>query len=350
MSSPKAIREMSEDMRKQLEHLRRDYTASQGNPFEHFFCPMLLKDEDVELCMGHVVNDKIPNSSGVRVVQRKDIDGFYGRTFEPDFVTLLEVRAAKPKDAVFNERLSKKMKPRIVVDGEDCPYYIYRGTKVPLHHTAMQLEHPDGEVVKLVLKKNPDQFNAERTRNWQVVVERDCRVTAFVSIIKAGYLTLFRMLGYRYALSSAGLEVGHDILGNFFNMHGGKIVDEAIHEARQWFRPFVNLVRPIDRFSGTAPRGTIEDNVAMACFGEYSEKAFGLIVCVRTNTTYQAVLMPIYDDANSAAVYHNFLASKDETLRVSYCEFHPEEQRWHRSAEIIETNWPKKHSSFEFDD
>jgi hypothetical protein len=202
---------MSEEMRSQLEHLRRDYTAVEGKPFAHFFCPMLLKDENVELCMGHVVNDSIPNSSGVRVVQREDVDGWFGRVFEPDFVTLLEARAADRKDAVFNERLSKQMKPRIVVDGKDCPYYIHRGTAVPPDHTGIQLEHTDGEAIKLVLKKPPDEFSAERTRRWQIVVERDCRITALVSLIKAGYLTLFRMLGYSYALSAAGMEVGHNM-------------------------------------------------------------------------------------------------------------------------------------------
>jgi hypothetical protein len=350
MSATKAVAKMSDEMRNQLVHLQRDYTAFEGKPFEHFFCPMLLKDENVELCMGHIVNDKIPNSSGVRIVQRKDVDGFYGRAFESDFVTLLEARAAKPKDAVFNACLSKKMKPRIVVDGKDCPYYLDRGTTLPPDHTGIHLEHPDGDAIKLVLKKKPDEFKSERTRGWQIVVERDCRVTALVSLIKAGYLTLFRMLGYRYALSGPGIEVGHNILGKFFRLHGGESVDDARAEARRWFRPFVNMMRPIDRFSGTAPRGTIEDNVAMACFGEYSENAFGLIVCVRTNTTYEAVLMPVYNDANSAAAYHKFLTGKDETLRVSYCEFHPKEQCWHRSEEIIETTWPKGHSTFEFDD
>ncbi len=350
MSSPRATREKSDDMRKQLEYLRRDYADFQGKPFENLFCPMLLKDEDADLCMGHVVNDKIPNSSGIRVVQRQDVDAFYGRAFESEFVTLLEARAGNPKDAVFNLGLSKKLKPRIVIDEKDCPFYVYRETKLPPDQTGIQLQHPDGEAIKLVLKKSPDEFKAERTRKWQIVVERDCRLTALVSLIKAAYLTLFRMLGYRYALSGAGLEVGHNILGKFFNLHGGKSVEEARNEATQWFRPFVNMMRPIDRFSGPPPRGTIEDNVAMACFGEYSKKAFGMIVCVRTNTTYQAVLMPIYDNANSAATYYKFLTGKDETLRASYCEFHPEEKCWLCEEEIIETTWPKEHSSFEFGD
>jgi hypothetical protein len=343
---------MSEEMRRQLEHLRRDYTALQGRPFDHFFCPMLLKDEKVKLCLGHVVNDKIPNSSGIRVVQRQDVDGFYGRVFEPDLVTLHQARAATPKDAVFNRVLRKKLKPRIVAGGEDCPYYVYhgRGAPVPPGHTGIQLEHQDGEVIKLVLKKNPDEFKAESSRKWQIVVEFDCRITALVSLIKAGYLTLFRVLGYRYALSGAGLEVGHHTLGKFFSLHGGKGVEEARNAAKQWFRPCVNLIRPIERFSGTPPRGTIEDNVAMACFGEYGEKAFGLIVCVRTDASYHAVLLPAYDNPNSAADYHRFLTGKEETLRQAYCVFDPKEKCWRRNKEIVETTWPKQPSGFEFDD
>src|SRR5262245_56173772 len=267
MPATMAPRGMSEAMRIQLNELQAEFTASQGNPFQHFYCPLLLKDEDTELCMGHVINEKIPNSSGARVLQRKDVDGFYGRVFEPDFMTLLEAREANPKDAVFDPALSKKMKPRILIDGEECPHYLHRGTKLPPEHTGIQLEHPDGEAIRLVLKKRPEDFKVDQSRKWQIVVERDFRVTALVSLIKAAYLTLFRLLGYRYALSGEGIEVGHNILGNFFRQYGDKSVEDARNEARQWFRPYVNMMRPIVGFSGTPPPGTVEDGVVKVCFG-----------------------------------------------------------------------------------
>jgi hypothetical protein len=55
-----------------------DYEAVVGNPFGHFYCPILLEDIPGELCMGHVINKSFANSSRKRVVQRKDVDGFFG--------------------------------------------------------------------------------------------------------------------------------------------------------------------------------------------------------------------------------------------------------------------------------
>jgi hypothetical protein len=348
MSAIKTARKMADEMRNQRDFLQRDYTAFQGKPFEHFFCPMLLKDEDTDLCMGHVVNDKIPNSSGICVVQRQDVDGFFGSKFESDFVTFLEAKHAKLKDAVFQQQLNKKMKPRIFVDGMECPHYLYQGTTLPRSHTGIHLENLDGEAINLVLKKRPADFLADRAKSWQIVIERDSRITAFVSLIKAAYLTLFRLLGYRYALSGAGLEVGHTILGNFFSEHGHKKVDDVRSVAKQWFRPFVNMMRPIDGFIGKAPQGTIEDGAAMACFGS-SGKAFGLVVCVRTNDISQAVLMPVFDNPESAATYFDFLKNDNETLAVSHCEFNAKDRCWHGSDEAIMATWPKKDASFDFE-
>jgi hypothetical protein len=347
MSSP--ISTTSKEMRNQLKHLQKDFTDFHGNPFKYFYCPLMVRDEDAELCLGHVVNDKIPNSSGVRIVQRKDVDGFYGRVFESDFVTLLQARSVDAKGVVFDSHLSKKMKPRITVDGEVCEHYLSDGhNSLPPEHTGIILEGGNTDAIKVVLKKTPSEFMADRAREWKIVIERDCRVTALVSLIKAAYLTLFRMLGYRYALSCAGLEVGCNILGKFYRMHGHKPTEEARNEARQWFRPYVNMMRPIEGFSGRAPRGTIEDNVAMVCFGS-SGKPFGLIVCIRTNKTFQGVLMPGYDNAESAATYFDFLNNKKEKLRVNYCEFSPKDKCWHGSEEPVEVVWPKEHDSFRFD-
>jgi hypothetical protein len=348
MAEIKATREMSDDIRKQLDHLKKDYLVVQGKPFEHFFCPMLLKDEDVQLCMGHVVNEKIPNSSGIRVVQRHDVDSFYGTVFESDFITILKAQAAKPEDALFDHDLNKRLKPQFVVDGEVCPHYVYQGTTLPPEHTAIQLEHPDREAIHLVLKKRPGDFMADCAKNWEIVIERDCRITALVSCIKAAYLTLFRLLGYRYALAGAGIEVGHNILGNFYSQHCHMSVDEARTEARRWFRPYVNMMRPIDNFSGTAPRGTIEDGVAMVCFGS-SGKPFGQVVCIRTNDVYQAVLLPAYDNPESAAAYFDFLNNDNETLAVNYCQFDAKDRCWHGNDQPMITTWPKRDVSFQFE-
>jgi hypothetical protein len=200
--------------------------------------------------------------------------------------------------------------------------------------------------VRLVLKQRPEDFEARIKRDWRVVVAQDSRVTALVSVIKAAYLTLFRMLGYRYALSAAGIEVGHSILGNFFLEHGHKSVEEARKAAKEWFRPYVNMMRPIDRFGGPAPLGTIDDGEAKVCFGS-SGKPYAMIVCVRTDQMYQAVLMPVYDNPESAATYHEFLNNDEERLRANSCEFSREERCWNGNEDILEMNWPKGHETID---
>jgi hypothetical protein len=73
-----------------LEELRADFARVNGKPFEHFYCPILLKDEPGELCDGHIV----PEAFGKRTIpQRKDVDNFYGAAAEADFVGLMQDKA-----------------------------------------------------------------------------------------------------------------------------------------------------------------------------------------------------------------------------------------------------------------
>jgi hypothetical protein len=70
-----------------LPHWQKGFTAVNGNPFKCFYCPILQTDEETELCMGHIVNKSIPNSCRKCVVQRKDVDGFYGVVVEAAFAS-----------------------------------------------------------------------------------------------------------------------------------------------------------------------------------------------------------------------------------------------------------------------
>ena len=77
----------NDEIRKEVERWKADFAQLGDGPPTHFQCPILLKDEAVELCMGHVVNKAIPNCCRKTVLQRKDIDGFYGSLLERHFAT-----------------------------------------------------------------------------------------------------------------------------------------------------------------------------------------------------------------------------------------------------------------------
>jgi hypothetical protein len=307
---------------------------------------MLLRDEPVELCMGHVVNEKIPNCSRARVVQRKDIDGFYGRNFETEFVTLAQSRDKTLAEVILDPQLRKKVKPRILVENAEWEYHHYQGGLVPPHQTQFEFDLGNGRVVRLVVHKRPAEVQAALNMKWEFVVESDCRLAALVSLIKAAHLTLFRILGYRFALSACGLSVGRDILGQFFLKNSDKDPDAVMRAAKSFFQPYVNMLRPIERVEGAPPRGTVEDRLVKACFGSRGAP-FGILVCVRTNTTLHTVLIPAFATDEAAVIYWDFLKGDNERLVVYDRVYDGDADCWHRSDQPSEVRWPKRSVTFQ---
>ena len=71
-----------------VKSLRVDFESVTGNPFQHFFCPILFKDERAQLCRAHVINRRFRNSYPARTNQRADVDAWFGTLFENDFLAL----------------------------------------------------------------------------------------------------------------------------------------------------------------------------------------------------------------------------------------------------------------------
>ena len=46
-----------------LDELNTDYAQIKGQAFSHFFCPILFRDEDVELCEAHIINQAFPDAA-----------------------------------------------------------------------------------------------------------------------------------------------------------------------------------------------------------------------------------------------------------------------------------------------
>jgi hypothetical protein len=329
---------------KRLESLRQDYQSVEGKFFNHFFCPILFKDEPAELCMGHIINRQIADSSRRCVVQRKDVDSFFGKTFECDFVTLAQASTKNVHDVVFDPKLNKKLKPKIFAGDEQCDYHAARGHQAA-DQTGVVLEHKDGKLWDIVLHKAPDEV-VQPGKKWSVVVDHDCRVQAVASLIKAAHLTLFDMLGYRYALSAGGFEVGYNILGGFYREFCDKSTAEAKRAAADYFKKYIHMVRPVASWTGAPPLGTIEDRRLSVCFGT-SKRAFAYIVSVKVGAQIHGVLMPAYDNAESAVTYLDFLSNDKDILNANTCIFDPKENCWHGTDIPVEIHWTKKGVDFD---
>ena len=79
---------MNTHIRKRLEQLRADYESVSDRPWHFFYCPILHRDEETELCAGHVINQALEDTDRSWTVQRKDVDNHYGTLFEGDFMAL----------------------------------------------------------------------------------------------------------------------------------------------------------------------------------------------------------------------------------------------------------------------
>jgi hypothetical protein len=337
----------SEPIESQLKALREDYANVTGIPFEHFYCPILFEDAPAPLCMGHIVNESCPNSFRGRVVQRADVDNFFGSLAEADFTSLIQAQSMHRNDVLYHPTLSKKLRPKITVDGKEWKHYQDRGPKAP-DHSRLAVQIGGGEPMRWVLRKSPEDVNAALKRDWKLVIEMDCRVSALISLIKAAHLSLFRLLGYSYVLSGGGIEVGNGILGRFYRAHRDRQPSEAKAQALAYFRDYVNMVRPIEGFTGERPRGTVEDSTAKACFTS-SGRPFALVVCVRTSQQLHAVMMPVLDHADGAAAYMDFMRNDNTSVRLHGCAFDAEARRWLIESEPTEVVWPKNGATFEFE-
>jgi hypothetical protein len=329
-----------EQVRKRLPDMQEDFVRANGSPFQHFFCPMMMKDELVELCIGHVVNQRIPNSSRATIVQRKDVDGFYGRMFEKDFIVLAWALSKSHEDVVFEPGSNKKIRPRVFLDNQEYDYHD-AGVPVAEHHTEVTLKCVDDRVINLVMHKHPTDL-PEMPRTWTLRVEHDGRVAAIVSLIKAAYLTLFRLLGYRYALSAAGSSIGYQVLGDFYRANEDKEKAAVMTTAGAYFQEHVNMVRPLAGCDGTMPGGTIADGRAMICIGS-SGNPFGMIVFVKTDTRVHGVLMPVYDNPDSAVTYKSFLSNNNDKIRANLCKI--EDGCCYVQPNAIEMDWGKNDTS-----
>lgn len=319
-------------IKRSLEELRQDYISVKGRPFNHFFCPMLYTDEDVELCKGHIVNQFFKNSSQKWTVQRKDVDAFYGSRFEADFADI-QLNGKSLPEVLADRSRSQRIRPKIYVDNE--PFEVFATTKgVPSQFTPLQFE---GTSALFGLRMNPAAVQASEGKNWEIEISRDLRLPALVCAIKAAHLTLFYLLGYRYAFSLAGHFVGREILGKFFLENCTKSKPEVLANAPSFFREFFHMVRPLVS-QGFNSRGSVQDRGFKMCIGS-SGHPWALIVFVKAENHVLCVLVPILEQPEQAATFVEFLRNESSTIQIATCYLRND--KWEVSKERKQVVWPK---------
>jgi hypothetical protein len=326
---------MDRALERKLGVLRADHLEVTGVPFSHFYCPILFRDEPADLCVAHIVNQSFRGSGKEWTVQRKDVDNFYGGVFEGDFVDLQHSGKHSPDAVIADPALSRKLRPRVELAGAVVQHFPAKG-RVPKHFAEVVVSGPKGDV-RLGLKIHPNDAMATKGQGWQIVIEKDIRLAALVSILKAAHLTMFEMLGYRYALSAGGCFLGKTVLGDFFLRCGNLSKAEALPAAMTHFRQFSNMMRPVESAAEEA-RGTISDGLVFVCRCS-DETPWAFLVFIRTGELLHAALVPILETEIAAERFATFLRGDGGTIRGNRCRF--VENKWFGSSKSETLTWPK---------
>ena len=174
-----------------------------------FFCPILMVEEKAELCKGHL----LPQSVGGRdwVVQRKDVDSFFGTFVEADFnhgVTIRELNSS-PNSHEFLEYLHKhRLAKKIGLSVE-----IEKNIGAP----AITLRDRD-----LVLGLRIDaRLLPVNPTSATLIFNPNMMFATSVSCIHSVHLGLFMQNGYAYINDKSGWFNG-SMLGALYRAYGGQ--------------------------------------------------------------------------------------------------------------------------------
>jgi hypothetical protein len=317
-----------------LAELRADYEKVVGQPFEHFYCPILFRDDHTPLCRAHIINAAFRDSARRWTVQRKDVDGFYGAFLESEFLAIQERGKHDPVDVLINKQLAHRLQPKIALSGREVGHYFPKG-RVPAAFSEVTVKREGKPTVRLALKLHPSEMLAALQVNCQIMIERDVRIAALGSLLKAAHLTLFDMLGYQYALSAGGYFVGHDIIGEFFRNSVGKAKATIQKNADRHFRQFVNLVRPVVS-APDALKGTTSDGLIYLCIG--ASGPWALLTLIRTGKSLHAVVVPALENAEVAARFVAFLTEPPPRFEGRLARF--VNDQWEVSKAPTTFVWP----------
>lgn len=303
-----------------VEKCRANFAAVTGKPFEHFYCPILRRDEPALLIRGHIVNEALKTSSAW-TPQRNDVDSFYGSVIEADLIAIIEDRLRNPFEVWLDPKRSRNHRPKLVCGGETWDHYFSPKVPKPVsgHTPILITDNDDRPVAHLTLKVAPERILDAKDSELELVIDRDYRPAVIAAMLKAAHLTLFEMMGYQHVFSAAGLLLS-DILRCFFERHGGShSVTES--EVERFFSPFENMISPLVVTNDCWFRGTIEDRMFLACLNSRDE-IFSLGVIVRAATDRFCVFLPT-DCGTTVNTYFSFVNEPPVSVRAKAIRFRP---------------------------
>jgi len=305
------------ELSRRIEELRLDFAAERGKPFEHFFCPILMRDEPAETCRGHVVNEAL-DSCNVWLPQRKDVDSFYGSAVEADLITIIRNRGKDLADVLRDPQLRRRIRPKLIENETPIGHYHPSpGRPTVDGHTLVRLLDNGEMICDLAVKTSVDHLLSLTDSSLAFLIDADFRPEVTASMIKAAHLTLFKMFGYRHVFSPTGQYLA-SILRDFFEKYKppAKCRESSVAEH---FLPFEKMIVPLMEVADNL-KGTVTDNRLLSVFGG-SGSIFAMGVIVKAGPDMFCVFVP--GMPNAINTYFSFLKERPHSIAVKVTQWFP---------------------------
>jgi hypothetical protein len=220
-----------------------DYNAVTGNHSTRFVCPITLREcETHELIDGHILNRKLRKASRRTVVQYADVDNFYGTRVEPSLI-----RYVNSKDKSLLDLLKESKDIRVAfADGTEAPAFLAgsrSSRKAETRFPRVSLMREGTPEIKLYVRTRMD----DPRLSGPVDLVRTVGFSPahwVASMLKAGHLALFEMLGYRVVFDAFGDSIRRS-LNQFYQDYAGPT------QASKYFQGYRNAVKFV-KTGGTA--------------------------------------------------------------------------------------------------
>ncbi|WP_428305387.1 hypothetical protein [Lacipirellula sp.] len=259
-----------------------NYTAVTGKAVQRFVCPITLRDdENAELSNGHVLNAALHTASRKTVIQRKDVDGYFGRTIEPLLIDLLNLPMTTPQELLRRVRNWQLTTPQ----GEQVELF-FSDRRAQQRFQQAGVFDGNRNLVATPFLRDPKLIPSD-------IQPMQVSGSTFVPdgviegcLLKSAYLALFQRLGYSFVFNPLSSDV-RVALAKFYQ-------DGATPaEARDYFQAF-NGCWSVVTTDESIPN-TLEDGAVLVhTTGENASESFQFAIsCLfRINGKLISVALP----------------------------------------------------------
>jgi hypothetical protein len=226
-----------------------DYARVTGSSVTKFVCPITHHQcEPEELIEAHILNEKLRKASRRKVLQYGKPDHFYGSRVEPGLVQYLNQKYKSDTD-FFSRRSKVKV---ILPDGSEFEAFPLRG-EAAISRAARRFPivspSPSGSSIAFAVKTDKDdpRFKDSSAGQLEILITDEYMPIHWAAgMLKAAYLTMFEMIGYRMVFEPFGDSLRRNLAQYYYDYASSE-------DALLYFGQFRNATKVMGR--GLRPPG-----------------------------------------------------------------------------------------------